>query len=244
MTYPGDSVYPGAVVPDATGGTMADTTVEALAAKVKTNALKALTGCVLIAPITTTLPTSLTADSTTDPGTPVLQSLTGWSSFGLISDAGAVLSQDVNSSSLAAWGEAYPVRVDITSRTTTLKLVALETNKTTLATYYGVDPASIIPDATTGEVVLTDVGDLTTTYYRVLVLAQDGAPGSEKWIGTLLPNANITSYGDMTFMSGDTSIEYDMTFTAYKDATAGFAKKTFIAGPAWKSALADAGFGS
>lgn len=223
---------------------MADTTIDALAQKKKGNALKALTGCVLIAPIATALPATLTADSTADPGTPALQSLTGWSSFGLISDAGAVLSQSVNSSTLPAWGEAYPVRTDITSRTTTLKIVGLESNKTTIATYFGVSPSSLVPDATTGEVVITDKGDLTTIYYRVLVLAQDGAEGSEKWLGTLLPNANITSYGDMTFMSGDTAIEYDMTFTAYKDDTAGFAKKTFFAGPAWKTALANAGFGA
>jgi hypothetical protein len=223
---------------------MTATTFDALVTQAKGNVLKALNGGVLIAPISAALPASLTALSTGDSPAPVLQSLTGFSSLGLLTDDGAVLSQDVSSSAIQAWGQAYPVRTDVTSKTTTLKITGLESSKAVLATYFGVDPSTITPDADTGEVILTDVGDLSTTYYRVLVLSQDGAAGSEKWVATLLPNANITDYGDMTFMSGDTSIQYDMTFTAYKDDTAGFAKKTFYAGPGWLAGADAAGFGS
>lgn len=223
---------------------MTEATFDGIVTTNTKNVRKALKGGVLIAPEGTALPTALTAMSTGDTPAPQLQELTGWSSFGLISDDGAVHAQDVSQSSIQAWGKGSPVRTDVSSRTRTLHIVGLETNKTTLASYFNVDPATLVPDETTGELVITDTGDLSTTYYRVLVLSQDGAAGSETWTGQLLPRASITDYGDMTMMSGDTAVEYDMTFTAYADDDAGFTMKEFLAGPGWLAGLATAGFGS
>lgn len=223
---------------------MTETTFGALVTQDTGNVRKALKGGVLIAAETAALPSTLTAMSTGTTPVPELQALTGFSSLGFITDDGAVVSSDVSSSNIAAWGEGDPVRTDITSKTRTLKVTGLETNKTTLSTYFGVDPASLTPDATSGELSIEDIGDLSTTYFRVLILSQDGAEGQEYWVAQLLPRASITDYGDLTFASGDTPIEWDMTFTAYKDATAGYVMKTFFAGPGWLAALAGAGFGS
>ncbi|HEX4018180.1 MAG TPA: hypothetical protein VHX15_15705 [Frankiaceae bacterium] len=215
---------------------MTATTFPALVPTDRANVRKALKGGVLIGASTATLPTALTSTST-----PVLDTLTGFSSLGFISDSGAVVSDDESTSDVKAWGELYPVRRDVTSRTTTLKVTGLETNKMTLSTYFGVDPSTLTPDETTGELIIIDSTSSTPITFRVLVLSQDGPAGSEFWIGKLMPAASVTARGDQTFASGDDPVEYDYTFTAYEDAAAGFAVKTFYAGPGWLAGLSAMG---
>jgi len=220
------------------------TTFGALVTQDNSNVRKALKGGVLIAPMSSALPSSLTIDSATDPGTPVLQTLTGFTSLGFFDDSGAVFSENISSADIAAWGELEPIRRDITSDVTTLKINALETNKTTLATYFGVDPSTLTPDETTGELQIEKNPSPAATYYRVLVLAQDGASGSEYWIARMLPRASVTDLGDMTFASAKDGITFDMTLTAYKDSTAGYSVMTYLAGPGWLAGLTAAGLGS
>lgn len=218
---------------------MTTTTFGALVTQNRTNVRKALKGGVLIGQSTATLPTALTTG-----GTPALNTLTGFSSLGFISDSGAVVSDDEDTSDTKAWGELYPVRRDVTSRTTTVKVTGLETNKMTLSTYFSVDPTTLTPDETTGELVITDSTSSTPLTYRVLVLSQDGVPGAEFWQGKLLAAASVTARGDQTFASGDDDIEWEFTFTAYEDTVAGFAVKNFWAGPGWLANLTAAGLGS
>lgn len=215
---------------------MTATTFGALVTSDRTNIRKALKGGVLIGASTATLPTALTTTAT-----PVLSALTGFNSLGFISDSGAVVSDDEDTSDTKAWGQLYPVRRDVTSRTTTIKVTGLETNKTVLSTYFQVDPSTLVPDETTGELVITDSTSSTPLTFRVLLLSQDGAPGAEFWQGKLLPAASVTARGDQTFASGDDDIEWDFTFTAYEDAVAGYAVKNFWAGPGWLANLAAAG---
>jgi hypothetical protein len=218
------------------------TTFGALVTQNNANVRKALKGGVLVAPMSQALPSSLTIDSPTTPGTPVLQTLTGFTSLGFFDDSGAVFDENINSSDIAAWGELAPVRRDITSDVTALKVTGLETNKTTLATYFGVDATTLVPDATTAELQIPKNASPVALYYRVLVLSQDGAAGSEYWIARMLPRASLTNIGSMTFASKDTPIAYDMEFTAYKDATAGYSVMTYLAGPGWKTNKTGAGF--
>lgn len=220
------------------------TTFDALMTSNNANVRKALRGGVLLGQMSAAVPTSITIDSTVTPGTPVLQTLTGFSAFGFFSDDGAVFDESIDSSDTKAWGELEPVRRDITSDVTTLKVTALETNKTTIAAFYDIDPTSLVPDTTTGELHIPKSTSPIAKYYRIIVLSQDGAAGSEYWIARILPRASITDRGSMTFDNGDAGIMYDMTFTAYKDSAAGFSVETIYAGPAWKTNLTAAGFGS
>lgn len=221
---------------------MAATTFPALVTQSAGNVRKALTGGVLIAPITAALPTSLTAMDSGTPAKPALQSLTGFNSLGLISTDGAVFSRDITTSEVDAWGKGDPVRTDITKKTTTLHVTGLESNKYTIATYYNVDPATLVPNSTTGELTIAETGDLSTINYRVLVLSQDGAAGSEYWIARLLPRASITAVGDFTMANGDSDLRYDLTFTAYPDAVTGVSVQTTYAGPGWLTNKTQAGF--
>lgn len=218
------------------------TTFDALVTQDTGNVRKALRGGVLWAPISTAIPASLTIDSPTTPGTPVLQTLTGFSSLGCFSDDGAKFSRDVKDSTLTPWGFLDPARRDIITDVTTCQVAALETNEQTLAWYYGVDPATLTPDATTAELHIDKAASAQAVYFRFVVIGQDGAAGSEFWPARLLPRASVTGFDDIVFQSGDTAIMYGATITAYMDTAAGYADRSIWAGPGWKTAQAAMGF--
>lgn len=221
---------------------MAETTFDALVTNNGANVRKALKGGILVAPITTALPASLTVDSSGSPGTPVLQTLTGFSSLGFLTSDGATFAEDVNDSTVTPWGALDPVRRDIVTDVTTCHFSALETNKQTLALYFDVDPSTLTPDPTTAELHIDKSASPIANYRRMIVIGQDGAPGSEYWPARILPRASITTRGDQVFMAGDTAILYDVTVTAFKDAAAGYAVRSIWAGPGWKTNKTGAGF--
>lgn len=218
------------------------TTFDALATENTANVRKALRGGVLWAPASTAIPASITIDSPTTPGTPVLQTLTGFTSLGCFSDNGAKFSRSVKDSTITPWGFLDPARRDIVEDVTTCQVTALETNKQVLAWYYGVDVSTLTPDATTGELHIDKAASAQAVYFRMIVLGQDGAAGSEYWPARLLPRASITNYDDIVFQSGDTAILYGVTITAYKDTTAGYADRSIWAGPGWLANKTAAGF--
>lgn len=221
---------------------MTETTFDALVTKNSANIRKALKGGVMIAPATTAMPTSMTVDSAGSPGTPVLQTLTGFNSLGCFTEAGAVFSRDVNDSTITPWGFLSPARRDIVTDVTTCHIVALETNKQSLGFYWGVDPSTLTPDATTAELHIDKPNSPQAVYWRMIVMGEDGAAGSEYWPARWLSRASITSYGDMVFMAGDNAILYDVTLTAFMDDTAGYADRAIWCGPGWKTNKTAAGF--
>lgn len=221
---------------------MAETTFDALVTNNTANVRKALKGGALWAPISTAIPSSLTVDSSGSPGTPVLQTMTGFSSLGCFSDDGAKFSREVKDSTITPWGFLDPARRDIVTDVTTCKITALETTKQVLAWYYGVDVSTLTPDATTAELHIDKAASAQAVYFRMLVLGQDGAAGSEYWPARLLPRASVTGHDDIVFQSGDTAIMYGVTVTAYKDASAGYADRSIWCGPGWKANKTAAGF--
>lgn len=222
--------------------TATPTTFDELATTNTSLVRKALKGGVLWAPESAAIPASLTIDSPTTPGTPVLQTLTGFNSLGCFSDDGAKFSRDVKDSTITPWGFLDPARRDIITDVTSVAITALETNKQTLAWYYGVDESTLTPDATTAELHIDKAASAAAFYFRMIVLGQDGAAGSEYWPARLLPRASITGYDDIVFQSGDTAIMYGVTITAYKDATAGYADRSIWCGPGWKADQTAMGF--
>lgn len=218
------------------------TTFDALAINDASNVRKALKGGALWAPISTAIPTSLTIDSVSSPGTPVLQTLTGFSSLGCFSDNGAKFARAIKDSTVTPWGFLDPARRDIVTDVTTCQITALETNKQVLAWYYGVDATTLTPDSTTAELHIDKAASAQASYFRMIVLGQDGAAGSEYWPARLLPRASITGYDDIVFQSGDTAIMYGVTVTAFKDTAAGYADRSIWCGPGWKTNKTAAGF--
>lgn len=207
------------------------------------NVRKALRGSVFMAATSAAAVTALTVDSTGTPGTPTLKALpTGYKGFGQLSDAGAVLGNSVSSADINGWGRLTPVRRDITANQRTIQLVGLETNLQTLATYFQVDPSTITPDATTGEVIITEPDSPTARYWRILALAVDQNDSGEIYLGRFFPNASVTNMGNMMFDSDKDAITFDCTLTAYSDSTLGFSSKFLAGGAGWKAIKTGMGF--
>lgn len=188
---------------------------------------KSLRGGVFLAAASATLPTSITSGST-----PTLSALpTGYKMFGMVSDNGCKISSDVSTSDVKAWGKLTPVRSDITSDVVKAQLTALETNKLTVETFFGV--SSTTADATSGEVQVIKPSGSTVTYHRMLVVGLDGDDTNFSYVAWDLPYVSLTDRGDQTFSSGDDPLEWDMTFTAYPDPTAGYSARFLAGGTQW-----------
>lgn len=206
---------------------------------------KALEGSVFVGPPTAPAVATITQDSVATPGTPELAALpAGYSDLGYLDDNGAVFSDAVSNSDITSWGSVEPTRRDITSDVSTLHVVAQETNLQTMAAYIGVDPAAITHDATTGEVGVSKPDRPSVRHYRIYVLGVDIGDAGEIYVAQFWPRASVTDKGDQVYASGDTGIWWDTTWTAYKDATLGYAVRFMFGGPGWKPLLTEMGFGA
>lgn len=197
---------------------------------VKNNDLirKALQGSVFIAPVSTTALTMATLfDATTgDLKSPIV---TGYVDLGWTTDDGAVASRSVDRTTITGWGSNLPLRTDITGDTKTVKVVCQETKAQTLALFSGVTVASLTPDATNGVVEIAEPLIAAQLSYRLLVLAVDEDNDGEFVIADFYPNAQVTDFGDQSFDKAD-PILFDVTFTAYEDATLGYARVRWVGG--------------
>ncbi|QUH01451.1 hypothetical protein HUO13_12080 [Saccharopolyspora erythraea] len=198
---------------------------------------KSLDAAVFVAPYSATLPTALTD------ATGAIQPLpAGYVDLGHLSqDSGASFARESEVSEVLALGSLTPVRRDVTSNSSTLTVVALETNKTTLELYTGVALDSVTGAVGSGEVSFAEANRPALKYYRVLTVAQDGDTGSEIYIGRLFTRASVTEVGEVT-ASAEDPIQYEITFATSPDDEAGYAVKHFFGGPGWLALLEDAGF--
>ena len=200
---------------------------------------KALEGSVFAAPISATAITALTDESSE-----LLALPAGYVDMGLMSDDGAQFSNEVDSSDVTSWGSVEPSRRDITSDVTTLTGFYQETNKMSVALATGVDPSSLVPDASSGELIVPKPDRPASRYYRMLTIGVDLADAGEIYIARFLPRASVTDKDDQAFTSGDDPLGWPTTMTAYKDAVLGYSECYFFGGPGWKAILDDMGFTS
>lgn len=200
---------------------------------------KALSGSVFIAPIGTTLPTSLTTGAT-----PALTALpAAWKDLGYLSkDDGATWSRETELSEVTSWGALESTRSDINSDVVNLAVTAQETKLLTLELYENVDLSGVTPAATTGEIAFSKPTRPATRYHRLMAICQDGEGADAIYIGKLCPRAQVVEVGDQTWTDGDDPITYPMTFSAKTDSTAGYSLRYFFGGPGWKALLEDMGF--
>ncbi|MFC9761647.1 hypothetical protein [Rhodococcus jostii] len=195
---------------------------------------KVLSGAVLVAPMATALPATLTTGASS-----ALVATTGFTSLGRISDAGLSASADTESSGVPGWGALEDVRTDIIRRTSTFSFTCLETRKEVLGLYFNQDLAAIEADATTGEVSFTEATKPDTRYQRMILLGVDGEGDNAIYIARFLPRATISEVSEQTWSTAD-ALAYQMTVTAKIDSTLGYAVKHLYGGPGW--AALDHGF--
>lgn len=197
---------------------------------------KVLAGAVLDAPMSATLPETLTTGASSE-----LTETAGFTSLGRISDAGLTASADTESSGVPGWGALEDVRTDIIRRTSTFGFTCLETKKNVLSLYTNQDLDAVTADATTGEVSFTEATKPDTRYRRMILLGIDGEGANAIYIARFLPRATVSEVSEQAWSTED-ALAYQMTVTAKIDSTLGYAVKHLYGGPGWKALNTKMGF--
>lgn len=197
---------------------------------------KALDALVLLAPIATTVP-----DTIVDATGANLVLPAAFESLGNHSDDGITHGREVEVSEIRSHGQVDASRSDIRSITSTIAVTAQETNLQTLQAHLGLDLTGLTPPVS-GEVKFDEPTRPKTRYYRLLSVAVDDGDAGEIYIGKLFSRANVTEAGEQTWSDGDEAMVRPLTFSAKKDAAAGFSVRHFFGGPGWNAILEDMGF--
>lgn len=200
---------------------------------------KALTGSLFIAPLTASLPTTLT----TGAGATLAALPDDFDDIGHVTkDDGLSWSRSTEVSEVTSWGSFDPTRRDINVDMTGLNFTAQETKRLTLEMYNAVDLSGVTPTAITGEVAFSQATRPSTKYYRAFGILVDGAGADTIYVARLLPRASVTERGDQNWTDGDDALGYPMTMSAAVDSTAGYSVRHFFGGPGWRSLLEKMGF--
>ena len=201
---------------------------------------KAKTGAVLLAPMSASLPTAITTGAT-----PALVTKpTGFNGLGWVTDDGATISRSVTTTDITGWQSTSPLRSDVTEDTETIAVTFHELNAWVISAYYGVDIAALVPNATTGEVSWAKPELPAQGFSRMLILTRDTGDSGEYLIAELFPRVTVSDFDDLSYSKSDDGLTYGLTFTSLVDSTAGYAKKTFLAGVGFKADATALGFPS
>jgi hypothetical protein len=196
-------------------------------------------GAAFVAPMSSSFPLSLTGTASA-----VLQELpAGYKCLGHLDKTGARFGRETTSSSVLSWGAKEPTRIDVTSDVHTTQVIAQETNLQTLALDLNADPEDLIPDATTGELVFNAPDAPSKIYNRLIIIARDVRSNGEVYFARGYPKAEVSARTGQQYQdSDDAPIQYDLTFTGFKDASAGTAVRYYFGGPGFKDLLGEMGF--
>lgn len=167
---------------------------------------------------------------------------TAWTDLGFTTDAGAQWAQSVTKSEVTSWQSTSPTRSDTTSKVTTLQLACQETKLATIASYVGIDAATIKTTAANGVVEIAEALTPSAHYQRVLSIAVDEQDTGEFVICRYMPNATVTAIDNQSFAKQDDPALWGLTYTGYPDDTLGYAHKWIFGGPGWKAAISAMGF--
>lgn len=194
-------------------------------------------GFVLVADMSTPIPTAFTSGVSSD-----FQALSNFTSLGLIAkDAPPSFKPDVKSNDIESWGALEATRTDILTRDLSVSFTAQETKKKTLELYSGIDLSINVADGTTSEIQYNDPTSPETRYYRMIFGMVDGAGANAVYILKVLPRATITEVGEQSW-SQEKAVDYNMTVKAKIDSTLGYSLKNVICGPGVPALLAAMGW--
>lgn len=170
-------------------------------------------------------------------GSPILQ----YKDMGHVSTDGAQYATDINTSNVNSWGAVSPTRTDVTTKTTTLQVVAQETKALTLAIYTGYSVADIVPDAN-GLLTIKEPARPTTIYYRTLTVSVDETDDGDIYLCRHQPLANVTAVAGQNLNNADDPTAWGVTFTGELDDAYGSAQAWLFGGAGWLAQLEAMGF--
>ncbi|MEV6321372.1 hypothetical protein AB0M45_09270 [Nocardia sp. NPDC051787] len=216
---------------------MAVATFEQIASWNKDLLLKPLKGAVLLAPMSVEVPIKFTAGADAK-----FQSLTGYSSLGLIDKAGGPqFRPEQQLSETESWGALEPTRSDIVKRDMSVGFTAQEFKRPVLELVSGRSLADVKADPVTKELSWTEPISPDTIYYRVIFLFVDGVGAREKWVLRVMPRASVTEVGQQQW-NAENVASWPITVKATVDDKLGYSLRNVICGPGIADLIVPMGF--
>ncbi len=212
----------------------------ALADKKQELIRKAKDGSVFVGAITASLITNLTSGSSADL-VALPTSGGGYTDLGYTTTDGVTYGRTTDLSEVRSFGSVEPTRTDVTNDTITMSCTGQETKLQTIGLYTGADYTTFEAAATTGELQVAKPDRPSFRYYRVLGLFVDDGDAGEIYFARYMPRSRVTEIGEQQYTDGDEAVGYPLTFTGYKDSTAGYSHKWFWGGPGWLALLDEMG---
>ncbi|MDD2326425.1 MAG: hypothetical protein PHW63_10610, partial [Alphaproteobacteria bacterium] len=198
-----------------TGGStqMAGTTFEALRKAQGSLIRKALSGMILVAPMSVPVPTKIMADPQ---GNLIDFAAAGFKPVGWVTKGDGInFSRETETSEVESFGAQEPTRIDIVKDTTSAAFTCQETNRQVLEMFYGKDLSALTMDAN-GEFSFTPDASPETIYRRVIYLAKDGNGAYTKIIAKIMPKAMVSETGEQAW-SSESELAYGLTIRASQD---------------------------
>lgn len=139
----------------------------------------------------------------------------GFNGVGYIGEDGVTMSQGTDVKEIKSWG-GDTVRKVQTSHDCTFKFVMIETNQYSAAAYFGdANVTYTAPTPTKGNLVNSKVTGAELDHKKWVFEILDGLAK----VRVVVPDGQITERGDVAFKT-DEAIGYEVTVTAYPDASA------------------------
>lgn len=181
-------------------------------------------------------------DSSTGLLNSTLLTTDGWTDLGYLDEAGVEFTPTWTMADTNGWQTRQPLRSDVTVDTEQAMFTCIQSNPTVDCLYEGVPFSSAGTEGATGySVVHPQVPQVA--YRSVLFLGVDGTTSNHVFMGKLYPKATVVKIDKMDFQA-KTETQYKITLQAYPDAVAGFARKLFREGPAWRALGLPSGVGT
>lgn len=178
-----------------------------------------------------------------DPATGDLDVPATAESAGIIEkQAGVSLTHDIDSTDIEAYGEADPVRTIISKRVVSFEALFLETNKTVIEKFWGIDlDGTNMTVSAHGGVTVKAPSLPKNLFYRGYLVATDDVNGEDLFAYYIMPRIKLVNV-DNQESKDDGAAGYKMTFRAFRDNTLGFAVLQGWCGPGWRQLVHKAGF--
>lgn len=177
----------------------------------------------------------------TGAGSSLLALATAWFPIGICDPKGWEHTANTTKDEVDSLGYAQATRSDITRVVKTVKFTAQESfRKNLMQLMYGLDLTNVTKDAN-GEIVYDHPALPLASEYRLLVIARDGAPGSEWYVGRGYYRTKVVDLPGSTWTEKG-ALDAAVTMDVLLDTASGSAQRDYVAGPGALAAATALGF--
>lgn len=171
-----------------------------------------------------------------------LRTTDGFTDLGYLDENGVEFTPTLTMADTNGWQTRQPLRADVTVDTEQAMFTCLQSNPIVDALFEGLPLSSAGVQGATGYNVVHPVVP-QLVYRSFLFIGVDGTTSNPAFMAKLYPKAAIIKV-DKQDLQAKTEVQYKITVQAYPDSVAGYTRKLFREGPAWRALGLPSGVGT